>query len=464
MARILVIDDDNSLREVVRFILTEAGHDVTPAASGEEGLAVVDDGYDLVLTDIRMPGIDGMEVLARIRENPTRDAPPVIVLTAHGTVEQAVEAMRLGAFTYLLKPFQREELKHTVEQALHTRSLELDNVRLRKLLRRRGPVSGMVYKTTLMKRLVEDLQRAAPSEASVLLTGESGTGKELAARALHDLSGRWDKPFVAVNCGAIPTDLMESELFGHVKGAFTGAATSALGRIRSAAGGTLFLDEIAELPIALQPKLLRVLETRQVDPVGSTGSVTADFRLVCATNRDLMTEVAAGRFREDLLYRIQIVEFELPPLRKRPGDITLLWEHFTLLHGGDGLVSEPDLLAELATLPWRGNVRELRNLNQRLVLMRSGDNLTLQDLRRLASGAGRAAPATLGADPTGGPTAAGELPLRSLPSGGFSLIELEKEIISQAMELCGGNRTKTAEYLGIPRHVLIYRLGKYGLG
>ncbi len=464
MSRILVIDDDDSLREVVRFILTEAGHDVTPAASGEEGLAVLDEGFDLVLTDIRMPGIDGMEVLAGIRENPAPDAPPVIVLTAHGTVEQAVEAMRLGAYTYLLKPFQRDELKAVVAQALHTRSLELENLHLRKLLGRRGPVPGLIYKSPVMKQMIKDLQRVAPSEATVLLSGESGTGKELAARALHDLSDRWQKPFVAVNCGAIPAELMEAELFGHARGAFTGAVSASVGRIRAAAGGTLFLDEIAELPLALQPKLLRVLETRQVDPVGGSSPVQADFRLVCATNRDLTAEVAAGRFREDLLYRIQVVEFNLPPLRQRPGDIGLLWEHFTLLHGGEGVVSEPELLAELETLPWRGNVRELRNLNQRLVLMRSDDRLTLKDLRRLAPGAGQAAPATLGESTAAARAAAGDLPLGPLPPGGFSLIELEKEIIRQALDNCGGNRTKTAEYLGIPRHILIYRLGKYELG
>ncbi len=465
MPRILIIDDDDSLREVVRFILTEAGHNVTPAVSGEEGLAVLDEGFDLVITDIRMPGIDGMEVLARVRENPTADAPPVIVLTAHGTVEQAVEAMRLGAYTYLLKPFQRDDLTRTVEQALHTRGLELENLRLRKMLKRRGPVPGMIFKSTVMKQLVEDLQRIAPSEASVLLSGESGTGKELAARALHDLSDRWRKPFVAVNCGAIPAELMESELFGHARGAFTGAVTTSAGRVRSAAGGTLFLDEIAELPLALQPKLLRVLETRQVDPVGGTGPVQADFRLVCATNRDLEAEVAAGRFREDLLYRIKIVEITLPPLRRRPTDIPLLWEHFTLLHAGEGLVSEPDLLAELERLPWRGNVRELRNLNQRLVLMRAGDSLTLADLRRLAPDAGGSAPSPHYDDaPDEATDGEGGLPLGPMPPGGFSLIELEKEIIRRALDLCDGNRTRTAQYLGIPRHVLIYRLSKYGIG
>ena len=458
MARILVIDDDANLREVVRYILAEAGHDVTAAASGEEGLKALSAGFDLVLTDIRMPGIDGMEVLRRIREDADESAPPVIVLTAHGTVEQAVAAMKLGAFSYLLKPFQRDDLRHTVEQALHTRELEMDNLRLRALLRKRTDGSGLVFGGRAMRQIMESLRRAAPSDATVLITGESGTGKELAARALHDLSGRWDRPFVAVNCGAIPAELMESELFGHVRGAFTGAVGESTGRIRAAEGGTLFLDEIAELPLGLQPKLLRVLETRLVDPVGGTGPVAADFRLVCATNRDPAAEVAAGRFREDLLFRIQVVEIAMPPLRERPDDVPLLWEHFTLLHNGAGLRSEPALIEELKRRTWRGNVRELRNLNQRLVLMRRGDELTAEDLQRLAPRAGEIPPVLPAADRDQ------TLPLGPLPPGGFSLVELEKETIRRALALCGGNQTRTAEFLGIPRHVLVYRLSKYDLG
>lgn len=458
MARILVIDDDANLREVVRYILTEAGHDVTAAASGEEGLKALPAGFDLVLTDIRMPGIDGMEVLRRIREDADESAPPVIVLTAHGTVEQAVAAMKLGAFSYLLKPFQRDDLRHTVEQALHTRELEMDNLRLRALLRKRTDGSGLVFGGSAMRQTMESLRRAAPSDATVLITGESGTGKELAARALHDLSGRWDRPFVAVNCGAIPAEIMESELFGHTRGAFTGAVGESTGRIRAAEGGTLFLDEIAELPLGLQPKLLRVLETRLVDPVGGTGPVAADFRLVCATNRDPAAEVAAGRFREDLLFRIQVVEIAMPPLRERPDDVPLLWEHFTLLHNGAGLRSEPALIEELKRRTWRGNVRELRNLNQRLVLMRRGDELTAEDLQRLAPRAGEIPPVLPAADRDQ------TLPLGPLPPGGFSLVELEKEAIRRALALCGGNQTRTAEFLGIPRHVLVYRLSKYDLG
>ncbi|MBM4129531.1 sigma-54-dependent Fis family transcriptional regulator [bacterium] len=458
MPRVLVIDDDSNLREVVGFMLTEAGHEVLPAADGEAGLALLEREPDLVVCDIRMPGLGGMEVLRRVREE-AAPAPPVIMLTAHGTVEQAVQAMRQGAFTYLLKPFARDELLLSVEQALHAGRLERDNDALRRLLRRRQPECGILHRSPAMARFMRDLRQAAPSDATVLLQGESGTGKELAARALHDLSARWDQPFVAVNCGAIPGDLVESELFGHARGAFTGAAEARPGRLRAAEGGTLLLDEISELPPALQPKLLRVLETRLVDPVGGPAPVAVDFRLVCATNRDLAQEVAAGRFREDLWYRLNVVPLVLPPLRERPQDVPLLWEHFTLLHGGSGIASEPELLEALARLPWRGNVRELRNLNQRLVLMRGGDTLTLAALRELAPHAGGVAPAASAPDDD----ERDGLPLGPLPPDGLSLVALEKEVIRRALVLCGGNRSRTAAYLGIPRHVLLYRLAKYEL-
>jgi two-component system NtrC family response regulator len=459
MGRILIIDDDHSLREVVQFILTEAGHEVLSAGDGSRGLELLAEEPDLVITDIRMPGLDGMEVLRRIRGDTPTGNVPVIMLTAHGTVEQAVAAMRLGAFTYLLKPFAREELKLTVEQALRTGALTRENRRLRGLLKKRATTSGMVYQSRAMAELMDQLRRIAPNDASVLLTGESGTGKELAARACHDLSDRWDQPFVTVNCGAIPGTLMESELFGHAKGAFTGAGQAATGKIRAAHGGTLFLDEIAELPLELQPKLLRVLETKQVDPVGDPRPVAVDFRLLCASNRDLRDAVAQGRFREDLLFRINVLQVNLPALRDRPEDVVPLWKHFTLQHGGPAITSENRLLQVLRARTWRGNVRELKNLNQRLVLMRERDTLTLADLQRLAPAAGEQTPRS--ADPDDSP---GDLPLGPLPAGGLSLVALEKEVIRRALELCGGNRSKTAVYLGIPRHVLVYRLSKYDLG
>ena len=464
MARILLIDDENSLREVVKYILTDAGHEVLEAADGEEGVHLFEtEAPDLVLTDIRMPGRDGMEILRHVRGHAEQPGVPVIIFTAYGTVEQAVSALQEGAFTYLLKPFNRDELALTVGQALHTRTLELENRNLRRLLRQRGAELPLIYASQAMEDLVAQVRQVAGSEATVLISGESGTGKELIARALHDLSPRWDKPFVAVNCGAIPTDLMESELFGHAKGAFTGAADDVKGRIRSAADGTLLLDEIGELPLALQPKLLRVLETKMVDPVGGPQSVAVDFRLICATNKDLTSEVQAGRFREDLYYRLEVVRLEVPPLRERPEDIPVLWQHFTRLNGGEGVRSDPQLLFRLTHFNWRGNVRELMNLNQRLVLMRRGDTLTEADLdRAVAAKKSGSDEASNGEDEVGG-SVLDRFLLGPLPEKNFSLPDVEKEIIRRALVKCGGNKSRTAAYLGLPRHVLVYRLEKYNL-
>lgn len=458
MARIILIDDDTSLREVVSFMLTDAGHEVLPAANGQEGLDLLSENPDLVLTDIKMPVMDGMEVLEKIVGTSPDTAPPVIVLTAHGTVKQAVEAMQMGAYSYLLKPFARAELLLTVDQALHTSGLEKDNARLRGLLKGNAAATGMVHQSKVMAELMDQVHRVAGSDATVLITGESGTGKELVSRACHDLSPRYDQAFVPVNCGAIPPDLMESELFGHSKGAFTGASDASLGKIRMAHGGTLFLDEVAELPLALQPKLLRVLETHQVDPVGGTKSIDVDFRLVCATHRNLETEVAEGRFREDLFYRLNVLNLNIPALRQRSEDINLLWDHFTLMHGGPGIKTSAKLRAKLEQQTWRGNVRELKNINQRLVLMRKSDTLELPDLNRLAPQSGTVAPSVQDT------ATDSKLPLGPLPAEGLSLVEMEKEIIRRALEICGGNRSKTAQFLEIPRHVLVYRLEKYGTG
>lgn len=477
MGRIVLIDDDRNLREVVTFILGEAGHEVQTAARGEEGLALCSRRRpDLVITDIRMPGIDGMEVLRRLRSGDAggevagdagRDV-PVIVLTAHGNVEQAVEAMKLGAFTYLQKPFERDELTLTVQQALHTGELERDNRTLRSLLRERAVKPGIVHRSAVMQQVLERIERAAPSDVTVLISGESGTGKELVARACHDLSPRWDRPFVALDCGALPRELVDSTLFGHEKGAFTGADQARRGRVRAADGGTLFLDEIAELPVELQPKLLRMLETHEVVPVGGEQPVEVDFRLVCATNRDLGERVAEGLFRQDLYYRLAILPVHLPPLRERPEDIGPLWDHFTHLHAGSGVTTSAELRRRLAERAWRGNVRELRNLNERVVLLRETDELTVADLERADQGATPRNPVTAktlrgSAAPTAGADSADGLPLAPLPDGGFSLPEMEKEVIRRALARHGGNKSRTASYLGVPRHILVYRIEKYGL-
>ncbi len=452
MARVLLIDDDRNLREVVGFMLREAGHEVDDAGSAEEGLALFGRaGTDLVLTDMKMPGRSGMDVLREVQPTGT----PVILLTAHGTVSQAVEAMRLGASSYLLKPFERAELLVTMEKALAEGAMRRDNANLRDLLRRKQADGGMVYRSDAMARLIDEARLAAASDASILVTGESGTGKELIARLIHDGSPRWEGPFVAVNCGAIAGDLAESELFGHQRGAFTGADRDHPGRIRAADRGTLLLDEIGELPTGLQPKFLRALETRQIDPVGATAPVPVDFRLVCATNRDLVAAARDGGFREDLYYRIAIVTLLVPPLRERPEDIAPIWDHFTQLHGGDEVTTSSQLRAELESRPWPGNVRELRNLNQRLVVLRRTDGLALADLERVEqSGISRPRIDAV--------TAAGDdRPLLgALPDDHLDLPGLEREVIRRALARFDGNKSRTAEYLGIPRHVLVYRLKK----
>jgi len=466
MARILVIDDDRNLREVVTFMLTAAGHEVATASSGAEGLALLErTGADLVLTDMRMPGTSGLEVLQAVRpQGPDDPGPPVVILTAHGTVKQAVEAMRRGAFAYLLKPFEREELTVTIEKALDEQRLRRDNQQLRELLERREEATGLVFRSEAMRRLLDATRQAAAADVPVLITGESGTGKELLARAVHRFSQRHAGPFVAVNCGAIARDVAESEFFGHVRGAFTGAERDRPGRIRSAEGGTLFLDEIGELPAALQPKLLRALDQKQVDPVGGTGPVDVDFRPVSATNVDLAAAVREGRFREDLYYRIAILPLHLPPLRERREDIWPLWQHFTRLHGGEDLTTTPALRAELEARPWPGNIRELRNLNQRLVVLRQGDVLDVADLERIGQAGGAPSPAAAATpDSRATAPAAGGLPLTALPEQGFSLNDLEKEVVRRALARFDGNKSRVAQYLGVPRHVLIYRIKKYGL-
>jgi two-component system, NtrC family, response regulator len=449
MARIILMDDEQSLRDVVSFILEEAGHEVLCAEDGQAGLELfASKGADLVITDLRMPRRDGMEVLTQLKGEAERPPVPVIMLTAYGVVEQAVAAMKLGAFTYLVKPFNRDELRLTVAQALRTAALEDENRGLKATLRDGSRKLPFLYASEPMTALAELVQQVAASDATVLITGESGTGKELVARSLHDLSARAEADFVAVNCGAIPDNLVESQLFGHVRGAFTGADRDHAGRFQAADKGTLFLDEIGELPIDMQPKLLRVLETRHVEPLGGTGGRDVDFRLVCATNRDLSQAVGEGRFREDLLYRLNVIEVRVPPLRDRPDDILLLWDHFTQVHAGRALPIDEDLRKALLTQPWRGNVRELKNLNQRLVLMRKTDALTVADLEKALPGR---TVASTGLWPG------------VLPPEGLSLPDLEKDVIQRALSLCGGNKSRTAAYLGIPRHVLIYRLEKFGL-
>lgn len=449
-ARILFIDDDRGGREVALFNLRKEGYDVTAASDGREGLALFSAGrYDLVVTDVRMPGISGIEVLKEVH----RLAPdvPVLVITAFGSVETAVEAMKAGAYDFIGKPFHRDQLLLAVEKALERRRLAEEVRSLR--IRAAGVEREIVAVSSVMKRVLEIADRVAATDATVLITGESGTGKEAVARRIHVRSPRGEGPFVAVNCAAIPAELLESELFGHTRGAFTGAVRDRAGRFRQAAGGTLFLDEIGEVPLPLQPKLLRVLQEKTVDVVGGDRPVPVDVRIVAATNRDLSEQIREGMFREDLYFRLNVVEIRVPPLRDRPEDIPPLVERFMREAApGREIVVPPRVMEELTARPWPGNVRELQNACERMAILCRGNEVTVEDLPPLPRArAGEAGEGYAGED----------WPL--LPPGGLSLVDLEKRVIERALRLKGGNITQAAAFLRVPRHILVYRIEKYGI-
>ncbi|MCA9632130.1 MAG: sigma-54-dependent Fis family transcriptional regulator [Myxococcales bacterium] len=444
-ARILFVEDDAAGRELGSYNLRKAGYDVDAVASGEEALKQFSpEQHALVITDVRMPGISGLDVLRSVKAK----APdvPVLVITAYGSVETAVEAMKQGAADFVGKPFNRDHLLLCVKRALEGRQLRDEVRRLRRSAA--GVERPMVAASEATRRVLEIADRVAASDATVLITGETGTGKELVARRVHAHSGRADGPFVAINCAAVPGDLLESELFGHEKGAFTGATRAREGRFRQAQGGTLFLDEIGELPATLQGKLLRVLQERVVDVVGGDKPVAVDVRMVAATNRDLGQMAREGTFREDLLYRINVLEVRVPPLRERPEEIAPLARHFVERFARGRELSVPDeVIAELRARQWPGNVRQLENACERLVILCDGDTLRLDDLppRDDQSEAG----------------AATDWP--ELPPDGLGLVDLEKRVIERVLALKHGNVSQAAQYLRVPRHVLAYRMVKYGI-
>ncbi|MDY0301853.1 MAG: sigma-54 dependent transcriptional regulator, partial [Trichlorobacter sp.] len=376
---ILIIDDDTSLRRVLEFNLQEAGYKVTAAASGEEGLRVFAEIMPaLVITDMKMPNMDGMQVIKSIKEQ--SPATPVIMITAFGSVNMAVNAMKSGAYDYITKPFNRDELRFTVAKALEFSTLSAENQRLKTELANKDDFSTIIGNSTVMAKVFQVVSKVADTEASVLITGESGTGKELVARSIHNRSSRKNNPFIAINCAAIPHDLLESELFGHVKGAFTGAVRDKVGKFVQADCGTLFLDEVGELPVALQPKLLRALQERVVEPVGGTREIRLDVRVVAATNLEMDKAIADGTFREDLYYRLAVIPLHLPPLRQRQEDIALLLKHFCKRHHAEQVRFDKEAMTALKKYHWPGNVRELENLVERLLIMRSNDVITLADL------------------------------------------------------------------------------------
>jgi len=444
---ILLIDDDDSLRRVMEFSLVEAGFRVQAVSSGEEGVRFFGQNtFDAVITDITMPGMNGMEVLKKIHQ---ADADlPVIVITAYGTIENAVLAMKQGAFDYITKPFNRDELRLTLDKALRMRRLEKENRELRAEVTDRYRFESIIGNSEKLKDVLDMAGRVAASDATVLITGERGTGKDLLAKGIHFNSSRSQGPFIAVNCAAIPEALIESELFGHVKGAFTGATRDKEGKFELADRGTILLDEIGDLRIDLQAKILRVLQERVVDRLGDTKSLAVDVRVIASTNKDLELSIREGKFREDLYDRINVIALRMPPLRDRRDDVPLLAHAFLKkFNKGSEMSMDQEALTLLLSYGWPGNVRELESVIERASVLRRGDVITKAEL-----------PEKLLREQSGV-----ENIILNLPEEGISLEDLEKRLLAKALEKHKGNQTRAAEYLGITRPTLIYRMEKYGM-
>ncbi|HUF30516.1 MAG TPA: sigma-54 dependent transcriptional regulator [Gemmatimonadaceae bacterium] len=447
---ILAIDDDDSLRRVVEYNLAEEGYRVITAADGPSGLeAYQREAVDVVLTDIRMPGMEGIELLARLKA--MQPELPVIMLTAFGTIDSAVEAMRLGAFDYLTKPFSRDQLRASVRKALEVAELRNENRQLRQVVSERFSFANMIAGSRAMRAVSDTASRVAQTDTTVLLVGESGTGKELLARAIHFNSGRARGAFVTVNCAAIPEQLLESELFGHRRGSFTGAVADKRGKFEMANGGTVFLDEIGELAPLLQVKLLRVLQEREIDKVGETRPIKVDVRVLAATNRDLEKMIAGGTFREDLYYRLAVVSIRMPPLRERVDDIPLLVDAFLEKHaqrlGHARPAIQKDVYSAFNLYSWPGNIRELENVVERALVLDKDGVIGLDDLPdRLRTPAQRIGNVRI-----------------ELPDEGISLEKVERELILTALEKHDWNQTRAAAYLDVTRSTLLYRMQKYAL-
>jgi two-component system, NtrC family, response regulator HydG len=449
--RVLIVDDDEGHAEALAESLEMDGFACRIAPSGKSGVELASEqSFDAVLTDLVMHDLSGIEVLKEVRR--LQPDAVVLLITGHGSLETAIDAMREGAADYLQKPVRLAELRTRLSKALETSRLRRENVELKRQIDKRFGFEGIVGHSPAMQRVFEILGQVSATNATVLVLGESGTGKELVARAIHANSPRHDRRFVAVNCAALSEGLIESELFGHVRGAFTGAHAAKEGRIVYADGGTLFLDEVGDMPLATQAKLLRVLETREVQPVGGNTLQRVDIRLVAATNRDLRRMVREGMFREDLLFRLQVVAVELPPLRQRAGDVPLLVEHFLVelaaQHGRKVRGIAPEARAALVRYEWPGNVRELRNVIETMVLLARGEVLELEDVPEGVHQGGEAESAR--AD--------------GYRLAGRSLSEVERDLIEADLDLAGGNREKAARILGIGERTLYRKLKEYGLG
>src|SRR5579884_2445642 len=448
--RVLVVGDDESLRRVTQVQLEQAGYEVSVAADGASAIATLQkSGQDLVLTDLKMPGMSGLELLHRIRKEYPDTV--VIMITAFGSVDTAVEAMKAGAYDYITKPVRSEELELVVARSLQHLSLIEENRLLRSSLEDKYGFENIIGHSKSLVYVLDLAARAAQTDATVLIQGETGTGKELLAKAVHFNSTRRDKPFVTINCGAIPKDLLESELFGHVKGSFTGATAHKRGKVESADGGTLFLDEIGEMPLELQVKLLRLIQQGEIEKVGAPSASTVDVRTIAATHRNLPAMIEDGTFREDLYYRLSVIPLELPPLRERIDDIPELVQYFFAKakrkYGREGLTLPISLMPYFSNYRWPGNIRELENVIERLVVLTPGNEITISDL-----------PAFLRREHP----SIDNLNIE-LPSQGISLEAIEKELILKALEKFNWNQTHAAKYLDISRKTLIYRMEKHGI-
>jgi DNA-binding NtrC family response regulator len=447
---VLLIDDDDSLRRVAQYMLNEDGYEVLTAGDGVEGFDCFQrHAVDLVLTDVRMPDMDGVDLLARLKA--VQPDLPVILITAHGSIASAVEAMKLGAFDYLTKPFDRERLRGTVRKALDMAALASENRQLRQIIAERFSFASMIAGSRAMRAVTDTAARVAQTDTTVLLEGESGTGKELLAKAIHFHSARARGPFVTINCGAIPEQLLESELFGHRRGSFTGAVADKKGRVETADRGTVFLDEIGDLPAALQVKILRVLQEREIDKLGDQRPIKVDVRVIAATNRDLEKMVADGSFRDDLYYRLAVVPIRLPPLRERADDIPLLVDHMLGKHverlGRPRPEVDKAVYAAFNLYAWPGNIRELENVLERALVLDRDGRLGPDDLPdRLRSAEQQV----------------GTLRLE-LPDEGIALEDVEKELLLAALAKHNWNQTRAAAYLKITRSTLLYRMEKFGI-
>jgi len=446
--RVLIADDEKNMRWVLSEALTAEGYEVIQAADGKEALTAVDEQHpDLMVLDHKMPSPDGMEVLRKIRAK--GETFPIIMLTAHGNVATAVEAMKAGATEYLTKPFDLGELKLSIDKAIRISELSAEVERLREELERDWDIEGFIAADPRMIEILMTVEKVAPTNATVMIYGESGTGKELIARAIHRLSPRATKPFVEVHAGALPETLLESELFGYEKGAFTGAVTGKPGRFELANGGTLFLDEVGDISLGVQVKLLRVLQERRFERLGGTRSIDVDVRVVAATNRDLQQLIADGSFREDLFYRLNVVPITLPPLRQRQGDIPRLVAHFLDKYKAGGKTITNEAMEALAAYPWPGNIRELENAIERIVILAATDELGLEDL-----------PSEVRAGVAPG---ASRTHLFELPEDGLDLEELEMDLLRQAMDRSGGSAIKAAKLVGLTPKTLEARMHRLGL-